>query len=103
MTCFVLKFKKKKKKKKKKKNQKIKISPAANVIGALKVIVLSASLGKTFLRWRFLLNENILFWLTILCQKTVAFYVSVFCSQIFTQKLKLRQKVGLAYAISIVK
>ena len=57
--------------------------------------VLSTSLGKTFFAWRFILNENILFWLTISYQKPFVFYVSVFCSQIFTQKLKLRPKIGL--------
>ena len=31
--------------------------------------VLSTSLGKTFFAWRFILNENILFWLTISYQK----------------------------------
>ena len=65
--------------------------------------VLSTSLGKTFFAWRFISNENILFWLTISYQKPFVLYVSVFCSQIFTQKLKLRPKVGLTYAISIVK
>ena len=65
--------------------------------------VLLRSLGKTFFAWHFILNENSLFWLTISCQKPFVFYVSVFCSQIFTQKLKLRSKVGLTYAISIVK
>ena len=65
--------------------------------------ILSTSLGKTFFAWRFILNENILFWLTISGQKPFVFYVSVFCSQVFTQKLKLWPKVGLTYAISIVK
>ena len=69
--------------------------------------VLSTSLGKTFFffffAWRFILNENILFLLTISYQKPFVFYVSVFYSQTFTQKLKLRPKVGLTYAISIVK
>ena len=65
--------------------------------------VLSTSLGKTFFAWCFILNKNILFWLTISCQKPFVVYVSVFCSQIFTQKLKLQPKVGLTYAISIVK
>ena len=65
--------------------------------------ILSTSLGKTVFAWRFTLNENILFCLTISYQKPFVFYVSVFCSQIFTQKLKLRPKVGLTYAISIVK
>ena len=62
--------------------------------------VLSTSLGKTFLAWRFILNENILFLLTISYQKPFVFDVSVFYSQIFTQKLKLRPKVSLTYAIS---
>ena len=65
--------------------------------------VLSTSLGKTFFVWRFFLNENILFWLTISYQTLFVFSVSVFCSQIFTVKLNLRSKIGLAYAISIVK
>ena len=65
--------------------------------------VLSTSLGKTVFSWRFILDKNILVWLTISCQKPFVFYVSVFCSQIFTQRLKLRPKVGLTYAISIVK
>ena len=65
--------------------------------------VLSTSLGKTFFAWCFILNENILFWLTISYQKPFVFYVSVFCSKISTQKLKLRPKVGLTYAISTVK
>ena len=58
---------------------------------------------KTFFAWHFILNKNILFWLTISSLKPFVFYVSVFCSQIFTQKLKLWPKVGLTYAISIVK
>ena len=51
----------------------------------------------------FILNENILFWLTISYQKPFVFSVSVFCSQIFTLKLNLRPNIGLTYAISIVK
>ena len=62
--------------------------------------VLSTSLGKTFVAWRFILNENILFWLTISYQKPFVFPVSVFCSQIFTLKLNLQPKVGMSYAIS---
>ena len=65
--------------------------------------VLSTSLGKTFFAWRFILNENILFWLTISYQKPFVFSVSVFCSQICTLKLNLSPKIGLTYAISIVK
>ena len=72
-------------------------------VDRLRITVLSTSLGKTFFAWRFILIENILFWLTISNQKPFVFYVSVFCSQIFTQKLKLKPKVGLTYAISIVK
>ena len=65
----------------------------------IQITVLSTSFGKTFFAWRFILNENILFWLTISYQKPFVFYVSVFYFQIFTQKLKLRPKVGLIYAI----
>ena len=65
--------------------------------------VLSSSLGKTFFAWRFILNENILLWLTISYQKPFVFSVSVFCSQICTLKLNLSPKIGLTYAISIVK
>ena len=67
------------------------------------VTVLSTSLRKTFFAWRYILNENILFWLTISNQKPFVFSVSVFCSQIWTLKLILRPKIGLIYAISIVK
>ena len=67
------------------------------------VTVLSTSLGKTFFAWRFILNKNILFSLTIFNQKPFVFSVSVFCSQLFTVKLNLRPKIGLTYAISIVK
>ena len=66
-------------------------------------LVLLTSLGKTVFAWRFILNQNILFWLTISYQKPFVFSVSVFCSQIFTLKLNLRWKIGLTYAISIVK
>ena len=55
-------------------------------------IVLSASLGKMFFAWDSILNENILFSLTISYQKPFAFSVSVFCSQMFTLKLNLCQK-----------
>ena len=65
--------------------------------------VLSTSLRKTFFAWHFILNGNILFWLTISYQKPFVFSVSVFCSQIFTLKLNLRPNIGLTYAISIVK
>ena len=65
--------------------------------------VLSTSLGKTFFAWHFILNENILFWLTTSNQKPFIFSVSVICSQIFTVKLNLWPKIGLTYAISIVK
>ena len=51
----------------------------------------------------FILNENILFWLTISYQKPFVFSVSVFWSQIFTLKLNLQPNIGLTYAISIVK
>ena len=65
--------------------------------------VLSTSLGKTFFAWHFILNENILFWLTIFYQKPFVFSVSVFCSLMSTLKFNLRPKIGLTYAISIVK
>ena len=57
--------------------------------GKLVPIVLSTSLGKTFFVWHFILNENILFQLSICYQKPFAFSVSVLCSQIFTVKLNL--------------
>ena len=47
--------------------------------------------------------KNILFRLTISYQKPFVFSVSLFCSQISTLKLNLRPKLGLTYAISIVK
>ena len=62
------------------------------------ITLLSTSLG-----WRFILNENILFWLTISYQEPFVFSVSVFCFQIFTVQLNLRPKIGLTYAISVVK
>ena len=68
----------------------------------MKITVLSTSFGKTFFVWRFILNKNILFWLPISHHKPFVFYVSVFGSQVFTQKLKLRPKDGCTYAISIV-
>ena len=45
-----------------------------------------------FFAWRFISNENILFWLTISYQKPFVLYVSVFYN--ITKKLKLRPKVG---------
>ena len=65
--------------------------------------VLSTSLRKMFFAWRFILNDNILFRLTISYQRPFVLSVPVFCSQIFTLKLNLRPKIGLTYAISIVK
>ena len=64
--------------------------------------VFSTSLGMTFFALRFILHENILFWMTISYQKPFVFSVSVFCSQICTLKLNLGPKNDLAYAISIV-
>ena len=78
-------------------NMKIQKSP--NHKPEIRTTVLSTSLGKTFFAWRFILNENILFWLTISNQKPFVFSVSVFCSQIFTVKLNLQPKIGLTYAI----
>ena len=57
---------------------------------------------KDVFAWRFILNENILFWSTISYQKPFVFPVSVFCSQLYALKLNLRPEVGLTYAISIV-
>ena len=63
--------------------------------------VLSTSLWKIFFfAWRFILNETILFWLTISCQKPFVFSISVFCSQIFILKINLRPSIGVTYAIS---
>ena len=45
-----------------------------------------------YLAWHFILNENILFRLTIYYKKTFVFSVSVLCSQIFTRKLNLTAK-----------
>ena len=42
---------------------------------------------KDVFAWRFILNENILFWLTISYQKQFVFSISVFCSQIIILKL----------------
>ena len=56
--------------------------------------VLSTSFGKTFFAWRFILNESVLFWLTISYQKPFVFSVAVFCSQICTLKLNLSPKIG---------
>ena len=53
--------------------------------------------------WRLILNENILFLLTIYYQKPFVYSVSMFCSQIFTLKLNLQLTFGLTYAISIEK
>ena len=58
---------------------------------------------KDVFAWRFNLNENILFWLTISYQKPFVFSASVFCSQIFILKLNVWPKIGLTYVISIVK
>ena len=73
------------------------------LLGRCITTVLSTSLGKTFFAWRFILNENILFWLTISYQKPFVFSVSVFYFQICTLKLNLSPEIGLTYAISIVK
>ena len=71
-------------------NNKIKTVYALQYITVIiEITVLSASLGKTFFVWHFILNENILFLLTISYQKTFVFYISVFCSQTFTLKLNL--------------
>ena len=59
--------------------------------------------GRRFFAWPVILNENILFWFTVSYQIPYVFSVSVFCSQIRTLKLNLQPKIGLTYAISIVK
>ena len=64
-----------------------------------RTIVLSTSLRKTFFAWRFILNENVMFWLNISYQKPFVFSVSEFYSQIFTLKLNLWPKIGLTYTI----
>ena len=69
----------------------------------MQTTVLSTLLGKTFFACHFILNETVLFWLTVSYQKPFVLSVSVFCSQIFTLKLNLRSKICLTYAISIVK
>ena len=69
----------------------------------LKAYCLFDITGKDIFAWHFILNENVLFCLTISYQKPFVFSVSVFCSQIFTLKLNLQPKIGLTYAISIVK
>ena len=56
-----------------------------------------------FFAWRFILNENILFCLTISYQKSIVFPVSVFCSQICTLKLNLWPKNWSDLCISVVK
>ena len=61
--------------------------------------VLSTSLGKTLFAWRYILNENVLFWLTTSYEKkkinkiTFVFSVSVFCAPIFNLKFNLRPKI----------
>ena len=65
--------------------------------------VLSTSLGKTVFAWCFILDENILFWMIISCQKLFVFSVYVFCSTKCFQKLNLWPNVGLSYVISIVQ
>ena len=63
---------------------------------------LSISLRKTlFFAWRFILNETILFLLSISYQKPFVF--SIFCPKKFILKLNLRPNIDLTYAISIVK
>ena len=74
-----------------------------NIWYSLKTPTVLLTFGKTFFAWRFILNENILFWLTISYQKPFVFSVSVFCSQICTLKLYLWPKISLTYTVSIVK
>ena len=42
-----------------------------------------------FFTWHFILNENILFWLTIFNPTPFVVSLSVFCSQIYTLKFNL--------------
>ena len=58
---------------------------------------------KMFFAWCLILNENILFWLTISYQITFVFLFLCFVLQICILKLNLWPKIGLTYAISIVK
>ena len=44
-----------------------------SIFEQVNLTVLSTSLGKTFFAWRFIVNENTLFWLTISCQKLFVF------------------------------
>ena len=67
-------------------------APSVDWLQCTVTTVFSTSLGKKIFVWRFILNENILFWLTISYQKIFVFSVSVFCSRIFTIKLNLRIK-----------
>ena len=55
------------------------------------ITVLSTSLGKTFFAWSFILNENILFWLSISCQKPCLLCFCVLFSNIYT-KIKVKAK-----------
>ena len=64
--------------------------------------MLTPSLGKTFFAWRFILNENLDFLLTMSYQKLFVFSLSLLCFQVFIVKLILGPKTGLTYAISIV-
>ena len=66
-------------------------------------ILLTTVLSTSLFAWRFVLNEDILFRLTISYQKPFVFSDSVFSSQIFTEKLNLWPKNGLTYVNSIVK
>ena len=68
----------------------LKNPPCSNLFGKARTSVFFKSLGKPFFAWRFILNENILFWLAISYQKPFVLSVSTFCSQIFNLKLNLR-------------
>ena len=83
--------------------QTVKIQMRPSRLIRIYTTVLSTFLRKTFFAWRFILNENILFRLTISYKKPFAFSVSVFCSQIFKVKFNSQPEISLTYAISIVK
>ena len=74
-----------------------------DIFGGLTLLSFRHHLERRFFAWRFILNENNLFWLIISYQKPFVFSISVFCSQIFILKLNLWPKIGLTYVISIVK
>ena len=57
--------------------------------------VLSIFFGKIVFSWRFILNENVLFWLSIILSGTICLFYFCALFQIFTVKLILRRNMGL--------